>query len=280
MKINKKITLALLTAGLAVAVTSQANHSWSSYHWARTANPMALELVDSVNGGGSGATEQWDYTLDSALFEWNRSGVLDMVIIAGDDSRRGRKRCTPIAGKIRACNASYGNNGWLGLASINLDSNGHITQGTAKQNDSYSSYYDSNPGERENVMCQEIGHLFGLDHTSTDGSDQNTCMDYSNNSAVTGVNQHDLDELAAIYAHLDSYDSFTDSSAGGGGGGGGGGNGCNAPPGKGCNKNGAGAGVPPMGVKIRGNKRNETWVAPDGKGGLWIHELILVPEDY
>ncbi len=42
-------------------------------------------------------------------------------------------------GQLRVCSAAYRRNGWLGLASINLDSNGHITKGSAKMNDSYQS---------------------------------------------------------------------------------------------------------------------------------------------
>lgn len=62
----------------------------------------------------------------------------------------------------------------------------------------------------QHVICQEIGHTFGLDHQSTDGSSLNTCMDYYHNTSAkdtksTHPNQHDYDELAIIYAHLDSY---------------------------------------------------------------------------
>jgi hypothetical protein len=55
-------------------------------------------------------------------------------------------------------------------------------------------------------MCQEVGHTFGLGHTSTDGSSQNTCMDYYSNTSSsdwtsTGPNQHDFDQLA-VQAHF------------------------------------------------------------------------------
>jgi len=58
-------------------------------------------------------------------------------------------------------------------------------------NDSYSAQF-AVQNERDHVMCQEIGHLFGLGHTSEDGSSQNTCMDYSQSSTSTRPNQHDL----------------------------------------------------------------------------------------
>jgi len=61
----------------------------------------------------------------------------------------------------------------------------------------------------QHVICQEIGHTFGLDHQSTDGTSLNTCMDYYHNTSAsdtksTHPNQHDYDELVTIYTHLDS----------------------------------------------------------------------------
>ena len=173
-----------------------ASHSWGNYHWARTSNPFTLKVVDSN-------TSDWDDNLNRAISDWGSSSVLNLTREQGDEARNARKRCAMIAGKIRSCNADYGFNGWLGLASINL-SGGHISQGSAKMNDSYlksSSYSETN---RSHVMCQEIGHDFGLDHTSEDGSDQNTCMDYSNDLGNPSPNTHDYQQLESIYAHLDS----------------------------------------------------------------------------
>ena len=109
-----------------------------------------------------------------------------------------------ITGKIHSCNSTYGSNGWLGLASINLTGGVHITQGSAKMNDSYFNSSSYNETNRSQVMCQEIGHTFGLDHQSTSGADLNTCMDYANALDNPSPNQHDYDELVTIYSHLDS----------------------------------------------------------------------------
>src|SRR5215813_9616742 len=84
-------------------------------------------------------------------------------------------------------------------------------------NDTYfnTSFYN-NPNEKLHVMCQEIGHTFGLDHQSTDGSSLNTCMDYFSNTGTnansilsTHPNKHDYGELTFIYAHLDSSNSYS-----------------------------------------------------------------------
>jgi len=59
------------------------------------------------------------------------------------------------------------------------------------------------------VICQEVGHTFGLDHQDTSGASLNTCMDYYTNTSAsdtlsTHPNDHDYQELSIIYAHLDS----------------------------------------------------------------------------
>jgi hypothetical protein len=66
------------------------------------------------------------------------------------------------------------------------------------------------------VTCQEVGHTFGLDHQSEDPNvDKNTCMDYYKVPNLR-PNQHDYDQLALIYSHLDSTTTLGASVAGSG----------------------------------------------------------------
>lgn len=199
----KRSLLALGLAALAtaaLAASALASHSWGSYHWARTSNPFTLKLGDNVNS-------TWDAHLATTSADWSLSSVLDTTIVAGGTKPR---NCRPTAGRVEVCNALYGSNGWLGIAQIWV-SGSHIVQGVVKVNDTYfnTATYNS-PAWRNLVMCQEVGHTFGLDHQDEVFGNPNlgTCMDYTSNPSGPPSNehpnQHDYDQLEAIYAHLDS----------------------------------------------------------------------------
>jgi len=188
----------------AVPAIASANHSWNGYHWARTSNPFNLKLGDNVSSA-------WDAYLGKASSDWSKSTVLDTTIVAG---KAKPSNCRPTAGRDEICNATYGSTGWLGVAQI-WASGTHITQGTVKLNDTYFNTATYNtPAWRQFVTCQEVGHTFGLAHQNENFSDPNlgSCMDYTNdpdgtiNNQLSNLdpNQHDYDELATIYAHLDS----------------------------------------------------------------------------
>ncbi len=186
-----------LLATLLAAPLAQANHAWGNYHWARTANPFTVPLGDNVD-------DSWQAHFEGASSDWSKSTVLATNIVTGGTTA---KRCRPTSGRVEVCNALYGNNGWLGLAQI-WASGSHIVQGTTKLNDSYfrtASYNTS--AWRQLVMCQEIGHNFGLGHQDENFNNANlyTCMDYTNSPADNQhPNTHDYEELASIYSHLDA----------------------------------------------------------------------------
>ena len=201
----------VLASALAVVVAFpaavSASHSWGGYHWARTSNPFTLKLGDSVSAA-------WDGYLSTTSSDWSVSTVLDTTIVAGRNIAR-PKQCRPTAGRVEVCNAAYGSNGWLGVASI-WASGSHITRGTVRLNDTYfkTATYDT-PAWRNLVSCQEIGHTLGLDHQDENFGNPNlgTCMDYTNDpSSNQHPNQHDYDQLVTIYSHLDSTTTVSSAS--------------------------------------------------------------------
>lgn len=192
---------------IALVSTTRANHAWSNYHWARTSNPFTLKLGDNLTAA------DWKSYLRTTSGDWNAGGTpVQTAVVTGQSS----KRCSMVAGTTQVCNGNYGFNGWLGLATINI-SGSHITQGSAKMNDSYfSSATYNNPSEKLHVMCQEVAHTFGLGHQSETGETLGTCMDYYQNKTNDGIstrpNQHDFDQLNTIYAHLDSTTTLASSA--------------------------------------------------------------------
>lgn len=198
---------------LAVPLSAGASHSWGGYHWARTTTaPLELNIGDNMT------TVEWKAILGESHVDWNLSSVLENRLVAGSSG----KNCKAVSGTVQVCNGKYGRNGWLGLAQIWLN-NGHISQGVAKMNDTYfvmPAY--NNYSEKRHVLCQEIGHTFGLGHTSEDGSSQNTCMDYYHNATDDRIsiapNAHDYEQLEAIYNHTDEGSGSSGSGPGKGNG--------------------------------------------------------------
>jgi hypothetical protein len=212
-----RVGLAAVVVGLAIAAGPlSADHAWGNYHWARTANPLMLDIGDNV-------TSAWDSYLNTAIADWNASTVLTLTKVGGGSRS---KNCKATTGRIEVCNGSYGNNGWLGVARISV-SGSHITAATTRLNDTYfnTATYNTPPWRRL-VMCQEVGHDFGLDHQDETFNNANlgTCMDYTNDpdggpggfSATDPSNeqpnQHDYDHLLKVYGHLDRTTSVGQES--------------------------------------------------------------------
>ena len=198
MKLNRKSKIALgalLVAGAAAPVL--AVHSWNGYHWSRTNAELTIPVGDNVD-------PTWDSYLRVANADWNKSTVINSPLVPGSSAPR---KCNAVAGTIQVCNAAYGRNGWLGIASISI-SGGHISQGTTKLNDTYFAMAQyNNPAERALVTCQEIGHDYGLGHQDEDFATDstNSCMDYTNLPAGNEhPDAHDYQQLTTIYNHLES----------------------------------------------------------------------------
>ena len=181
------------------SATLVAEHSWGGYHWARTAKRFVLPIGDSM-------TAEWDAHLTIAANDWSASRVLDVQPV--ETTVNQPQSCRPTLGRVEVCNGWWGFNQWLGIARIWITNGRHIVQGVAQMNDTYFSLPRYNTlAWRQFVVCQEIGHTFGLDHQDEDFSNPplGTCMDYS---SVVEPNQHpdahDYDQLETIYKHTDT----------------------------------------------------------------------------
>ncbi|OHA99587.1 MAG: hypothetical protein A3E93_01410 [Candidatus Zambryskibacteria bacterium RIFCSPHIGHO2_12_FULL_43_12b] len=205
---KRKVLYLLVVFALVLGTVSvvDANHSWGSYHWARTANPFTLKLGDNLS-------PSWDPFLRTTSNDWSLSSVINTTIIGGLKNAR---TCKPTLGRAEICNYKYGRNGWLGIASIWVNGGGHITQGIVKVNDTYFNSAPYNTTAWKNlVMCQEVGHIFGLDHQDEDFNNLplGTCMDYTNDPIPNQhPNAHDYEMLEGIYTHLDTTTTLSQTS--------------------------------------------------------------------
>lgn len=201
---RRYLLLALVV--VVAAVPAFAGHSWSTYHWKKGTGQIAPPVHDNVDS-------KWDSYFTVAAADWNDSLVIESPFGSAYGPISAVKRCSSATGKIEVCNARYGQTGWLGIAGISL-SGGHIVKGYTKLNDTYfdTAKYNT-PAWRRMVMCQEIGHDYGLGHVNETFDDPNTgsCMDYTNDPSRNdgaGTNEypnaHDYDQLELMYGHTDS----------------------------------------------------------------------------
>lgn len=117
---------------------------------------------------------------NAAVSEWDTKTILSVPRVGSHT-------------EISVFDGYYGNTGWAGIASIESASGCNILHGHARVNRSYS--YTSN-GYR-GIFCQEVGHLFGLDH-SNDGGCMGGGYFYSINTYYTVV-QHNITDIYNKY---------------------------------------------------------------------------------
>ena len=217
---RRTISVFALALVVLTAVPVFAGHAWGTYHWRKTSSQIAPPVVMNISGA-------WPTYASRVMSDWNASAVIESPWSYGSISSP--KRCTSTTGQIEVCNATYGQNGWLGIAGISL-SGGHIIKGYTKLNDTYYNTAKYNtPAWRRMVFCQEVGHDYGLGHVNETFTDPNTgsCMDYTNDPSGTAgtngtlsneyPNSHDYQMLSSIYGHTDSatlvFDDVTADAA-------------------------------------------------------------------
>ena len=207
--VRRGMPLVALGAALGVASAASATtyppQSWNGWHWAHTGN---LDIMIGDNVGSA-----WDTYLRRAASLWSKDKYVDFSVTSG---RTSPGTCAPVYGTVQACNANYGQTGWLGYATV-WTSGSYIVQATVKLNDYYFAQPRYNTTAYRNlVSCQEVGHTIGLAHIDVNYTNLNlgTCMDYTNDPTGTkGTNGTkaniapsgtDFTNLDRIYAKFDS----------------------------------------------------------------------------
>lgn len=169
-------TVLVLTIGVG-AGAAFASHRWSC--WAFTDSSIYW-----YNGASGTYHDIFEEEAVTDSDSWHNYTKIDLTSVSSADQ----------FDSINAYNGYYGTNGWLGLAEIISYSGCTVYQGRSRLNQSYleAGYSRTN---KKHVACQEVGHLFGLDHNR---GETDTCM---NDTILTAPqpNAHDQDMINSIY---------------------------------------------------------------------------------
>jgi hypothetical protein len=169
---------AFVLAVLVGGGVSHASHRWGCWKHANASinfyNGATGDYAAIFNEEARTDSNSWHNFTDLSLTAVGSSGTTDHV---------------------NAFSGLYGHNGWLGIAEILGYSGCTVRNGRARLNRSYldsGSYLRTN---RKHVACQEVGHLFGLNHNRGSST---TCM---NDTILTAPqpNSHDQSLINSIY---------------------------------------------------------------------------------
>lgn len=164
-------TLSLLTIGIV-----SADHSWVNYHW--TSSNLSPTVFDK--------TKNDLYDVSAAVSEWANLTTSTQPTISSNR-------------KSNIVVSEAGSAFWLGLARVWVDEDGHIGKGEVKLNTSLLVNYG--PAAADHVLCQELGHILGLNHQV--GALDSCMNDQAPLGSVTSPNAHDAEQLVLIYDHED-----------------------------------------------------------------------------
>ena len=166
-----RIFIALVIAACVFALPVSANHALNApYRWRVTNLPLNLKIDDSAVSSADGTAAQ------VASANWSTSTVVDITQV----TRRAD------------ISVVYGTACLIACTSYRLRRNSYIESATVILNQGSMSNYTA--GQRQNVLCHEVGHALGLDHQN----DLTSCM-YPTTAGAPTPNAHDYEELELIY---------------------------------------------------------------------------------
>ena len=192
--IRRHLTALLLTLSALVVLPAgaHADHAWyvngQPAHWASTVEPAQIDLGENLSD------PVWDSLSHIPAFVWSlspsTSGQLGLSPVLRVNLRAGGLA----SNEVELYDDLYGLNGWIGQATISVDAQGHITDGTVQLNRSYTL----SQSEKHAAINHEVGHTLGLDHEDATVMCAVLC-------GIENPVSHDYEVLTAVNAHVDAY---------------------------------------------------------------------------
>lgn len=183
MRVQTCVLAASAVLSVALVAPSADAHNWSC--WIQPDRTVRSYNTASRSSQAAAAINEWD--VDTILAVPAQSSHTDISVYDGN----------------------YGATGWAGLASIESSSGCTVLHGHARVNLYYAGSYTSN-GIR-GIFCQEVGHLFGLDH-SNDGGCMGGGYFYSINTYYNVVS-HNISDIQTKYSGVPLAPAAGDGAA-------------------------------------------------------------------
>jgi hypothetical protein len=160
-----------LGAGLSRTTGVSAGHSWGCYKW-------ASPNITYSNQAQSPYSTYYTQEARTDSNSWHNYTVVNF---------------NSGSGGVAMQSGLYGQTGWLGLATIQIQNQCTITSAVAKVNRTYlDNGYTAD--QKKRVACHEVGHTTGLNHNPSSSS----CLK-TGGSAVSRPNSHDAYVLDQKY---------------------------------------------------------------------------------
>ncbi len=186
----------VVAAILVLVVSSGAwasNYIGGAYHWSDGSNPRAYVTVDDFTGS------QWPVL--AATTEWATEPNLDMYYDYQSCGGTGHCIDVKVINMSPPCTGAGGSGGYAFLST----SGGHLDASNTYvrlNSDCGGSSYTNR--DRRALICEELGHITGLDHADSSLNDV-TCMASGNiKQLYEHPRPHDFDMLHMnVYNHND-----------------------------------------------------------------------------
>lgn len=168
---------------LALAILAGASGAYATHRW------YCFQYADSsiywYNGASGTYNSIFEEEARTDSDSWHNYTAIDLTTVYSPGT----------TDHINAYNGYYGMTNWVGLAEVITNSGCTVYEGRARLNQSYleNGYSRTN---KEHVACQEIGHLFGLDHNRDSST---TCMNDNYPLEAPQPNAHDSEMIDSIY---------------------------------------------------------------------------------
>ena len=189
---NFTALLLALSALLAPPAAAHADHAWyvngQPAHWASTVEPAQIDLGENLSD------PVWDSLSHVPAFVWSLSpstpGQLGLSPVLRVNTTAGGLP----SNEVEMYDGFYGPNGWIGEATVSVDAQGHITDGTVQLNRSYLL----TQSQKHTAINHEVGHTLGLAHENATVMCPVLC-------GIENPVSHDYEVLAEVNAHVDGY---------------------------------------------------------------------------